>query len=96
MKKVQLNKICHQPLIWFGSACVPLSKSPEINFHACRKAPSSFQIPMSRNDASLELVATWTILEVVILKIHKLEYKKPPYEVVLSWFGYGALKFCSA
>lgn len=37
--KLQLNKACHQPFIWFGSACVPLNKSPEINFQCMQKSP---------------------------------------------------------
>lgn len=44
----------------------------------------------------LELVATWTSLEMVVLKIHKLKHKKSLSEAFLSGFGYGAVEFCSA
>lgn len=76
-KKLQLNKVSHQPFIWFGSACVHLSKSPEINFQCMQKSPSSFQISMSINDYSLELVVTWSVLETVVLKIHKSKHQNP-------------------
>lgn len=98
-KELWLNEAWHQPLIWLGSACMPLNKIPEISFHSMQKRsppPSSQTSISNKTPSSLKLAAAWIILGTVIIEIYKLKAPSVAFLSGMWGFGCGPLKFCSA